>query len=142
MSSFWKVRGFTLGFGGWWWGGAGGSAGEARDEDQGDGVEEDGSGDELRMTLAQVLEEQLGGDQREGGVGEPYQFDALPARPQAGQRQRQRAGGERPDDGDVRRSGSDDGGHHPHQRRDQDGCHAGDGQGRREDVNDAVLPAI
>jgi hypothetical protein len=52
---------------------------ESRNKDEGYGVEEDGCGDELGVALAEVFEEELGGDGGEGCVGEPNEFIAAPA---------------------------------------------------------------
>lgn len=49
----------------------GGAADQMRNQDQGCGIEEEGSGYKQEMTVAQILEQEFGGDKYEGGVGDP-----------------------------------------------------------------------
>jgi len=78
-----------------------GEAGEAGDSDEGDGEEEEGCGDELEVAVPQVFKDQLDGDQGEGGVGDPGEFSAAPTGAGKTDGEREGAGDQGADEGDV-----------------------------------------
>ena len=77
------------------------AAQQTGDEEQRDGVEEDGCGGESHVLVAQVFEEEFAGDEGQAGPGEPDEFAALPAGTAAGEGKRGGATDEAADDGDV-----------------------------------------
>ena len=65
--------------------------GQARNRNEGEGKEEDGSGDEGEMALSQVFKEQLDGNQRQRGISDAGEFDTTPTSTGKGQRKCDRA---------------------------------------------------
>ena len=92
------------------------------------------------MALAEVFKEEFCDDAGEGGVGEPDEFDAVPAGAKPGKGEG--AGGERADDGDVGGVGGDEGCGEPDEGGDENSGGRTDGRPGREGVEELEVGSV
>jgi hypothetical protein len=92
------------------------------------------------VALAEVFKEEFCDDAGEGGVGEPDEFDAVPAGAKPGKGEG--AGGERADDGDVGCVGGDEGCGEPDEGGDENSGGRTDGRPGREGVEELEVGSV
>jgi len=118
------------------------SACHPRNHNQRHRIQENRNRDRSRMAVGQIFEQQFGADKRQNAISGPNEFDALPARPTEGDGKRQAAGNERANDSDMRCSRSHADRRQPDQTRNKECGDRADGQDRRQQPKQPLVPTL